>query len=74
MRIPLQVTAKGVQHTDKTGHKIAFVIEVIEEAGKDLINSLKKAVKKGTVSEKKGAQFFGDGKDTVTMRTTNQLK
>ena len=71
MRIPFEVAAEGMQDTDKTGDKIAFVIEIVEETGNDLINSLKKAVKKGTICEEKGTQLFSDGEDTVAMRATN---
>ena len=71
MRVPFEITAKGMQDTDKTGNKISFMIEIIEETGNDLINSLEEAVKKGTVCEEERTQFFSDGKDTVSMRTTN---
>ena len=60
-----------MQDTDKTGDKIAFVIEIVEETGNDLINSLKKAVEGRTICEEKGTQLFSDGKDTVPMRTAN---
>lgn len=50
------------------------MIEVVEETGNDLINRLKKAVEKRAIRKKKGTQFFSNGKDTVAMRTTNQLE
>ena len=74
MRIPLQVTSKGMKDTDKTWDKTSLMIEIIEEPGNDLINSLKKAVEKKTVCEEERTQFFCDGKDTVAMRTANKLK
>lgn len=74
MGIPFKVTAKGMQDTDKTRHKISFMIEIVEEAGNDLIDSLKKTIEQGTVSEKEGTEFFCDGKNTVSMRSTNQFE
>ena len=71
MRIPFEVTAKGMQDTDKTGNKISLVVEVVEETGNDLINSLKKAVKKGTVRGKERPKFLSNGKDTVAMRAAS---
>ena len=68
MRVPFQVTPKGMEDTDKARDKVAFMIEVVEETGNDLIHSLKETIQERTVSEEEGAKFFSDGKNAVTMR------
>ena len=71
MGIPFKVTTKCMQDADKAWDKISFMIEIVEETGNNLINSLKKTVEQGTVSEEEGAQFFSDGKDAVAMRAAD---
>lgn len=55
MRIPFEGPAEGVEDTDKTGDKISGFVQFMEHSENDTANSLKKAVKQGTVIEKERA-------------------
>ena len=60
-----------MQNTNKSGNKVSFVIKIIEKTGDSLIDSLKKTVKKRTVSKKKWAKFFRYGEYTMPVRGAN---
>lgn len=55
MWIPFQRSAEGMQDTDETGDKVSAFVQFMEHSENDTANSLKKAVKQGTVIEKERA-------------------
>lgn len=68
MRVPFKISAKGMENTDKTGSEVFGFIEFEEHTKDNTADSRKKAVKEIAVFEEERAKFFGDGKDTVTVR------
>ena len=74
MRVPFEVTSKGMKDTDKTGSK-AFEFVIIKEHTKDdAADSGKETAKQGAVSEKERAEFFCNGEDTVTVLYVQNFK
>lgn len=55
MWISFQRSAKGMQDTDEIGDKVSVFVQFMEHSENDTANSLKKAVKQGTVIEKERA-------------------
>ena len=74
MGIPFEVTAKGMEDTDKTGSKAFGFIVFVEHTENDAAGGSKKAVKEGTVGKEKGAEFFGNGEDTMAVSDVQDLK
>lgn len=67
VRIPFEVTAKGVEDHDKTGSEIQGMIQVKEHTGDDTADSMKKTVKKRPVVKEEIPEIFIDRKNTVAM-------
>ena len=57
MRIPLEVSPKGMQNHDKTRSEVSGFIEIRKHFGNDTGNSMKQAVKEGAVIEKDPHQW-----------------
>ena len=74
MGIPFERPAEGVEDTDKTGDKVPGFIEIMEESEDNTADSLKKAVKKGTVIEEERAQVFINSKNEVPVGTINEFE
>ena len=72
--IPFEVTAKGMEDTDKTGSKAFGFIVFVEHTENDAAGGSKKAAQKGTVGKKKGPEFFRNGEDTVAVGDVQELK
>lgn len=72
--IPLERPAEGMEDADETGHKVSGFVQFMEEPENDTADSLKKTVKEGAVSQKKGAQVFINGKNKVPVGTVNEFK
>lgn len=72
--IPFEVTAKGMEDTDKTGSKAFGFIVFVEHTENDAARGSKKAVEKGTVGKKKGPEFFRNGEDAVAVGDIQDLK
>lgn len=72
--IPLERPAESMQDTDKTGHKVPAFIDLMEEPEEDTADSLKKAVKEGTVIEEERPEVFVDGKNEVPVGGVNEFE
>ena len=59
MRIPLEASAKGVKDANKAGGKAFRFIHFTEHKEDAITNSMKKAVKQGSVFKKKGRSSSG---------------
>ena len=69
MRVPFEVSAKGMKNTDETRSKIFCFIHFCEHVQDYVTNGMKKAVEQSAILEKVGAKFFRDCKNTVSMNT-----
>ena len=74
MRVPFQISAKGMQYAYESRNKMTGVVEIIEVTGNHRINGLKETVQQGTIFEKEGTKPFVNGEDTMTVRDFNQLE
>ena len=74
MRIPFQGPAESMKDTDKTGHKVSALIDLMEESEDDTADSLKKAVKEGTVIEEERPEVLADGKNEVPVGGVNEFE
>ena len=67
MGIPFQIPAKGVEDKDKAGSKTFGFVVFVEHTENNTSYGREKAVKEGTVFQKIGTQFPGNGKDAVSV-------
>lgn len=74
VRIPFKVAAKSMEDTDEAGSEAFRFVLALEHSKDNIADSREKAVKQCSVSKKKGAQFFSDGKDAVPVRDINEFK
>lgn len=72
--IPFEVTAKGMQDTDKAGGKTLRFIGGVEHSEDNTADGRKKAVQKLPVLQKKRTELFSDGKDAVPVWYINELE
>ena len=63
-----------MEDTNKARDKMPGVVQVIEEAGDDLIYGREEQVQKRAVNKEKWTELFGNGEDTVAMRSGDKLK
>ena len=73
MRIPLEISSKGMQNHDKTRSEVSGFIEIRKHSGNNTGNRMKQAVKKGAVIEKELTEILTKGENTVTMLNINKL-
>ena len=73
MGIPFEISSKGMQNHDKTRSEVSGLIEIKKHPGNNTGNSMKQAMKKRTVIEKKVAETLINGENTVTMLNINKL-
>lgn len=74
MWIPFKRTTKSMKHTNKTGDEVFGFIQPVKHTKDNTTDSMKKAVQKRAVFQKKMAQFFVDGKNTMPMSTVDKFK
>ena len=74
MRIPLQVSAKGVEDEDKAGSEQFRFVLFVEHTENDTSDSRKKAVEEAAVFQKERPEFFCDSKDTVSVLDVDNFK
>ena len=74
MRIPAKRASKGMEDTDKPWDKVFRFVQGMEQFFDDVRNSLKEAVEQVAVFQKKVAKGFINGKDKMSVSTTNQFK
>lgn len=74
MGIPLEVAAKRVKDADKAGGEKLLHIALMEHTKNNTANSRKETVQKGSVGKEEVPEFFGDGKDTVSVSTVDEFK
>lgn len=74
VRIPFEIPAEGMEDHDKTGSKIHGFVLLEKHAGNNAVYGMEKAVKEGTVIEKKVTELFINGKDTMTVCNIDELK
>ena len=72
--IPFEVTAKGMEDTDKTGSKAFGFIVFVEHTENDAFCGSKKAVEEGTVGKEEGPELFRNGEDAVAVGDVQDLK
>ncbi|HVI41124.1 MAG TPA: hypothetical protein VM577_10715 [Anaerovoracaceae bacterium] len=73
MRIPLEVTAEGMERTDDTGSKGFLMIEGVHPVGNNLSRGFEENIKKPAVTTKKLTELLWNRKDNVPMTAVNQL-
>ena len=73
MRIPLEISPKGMQNHDETRSEVSGFIEIRKHSGDDTGNSMKQAVKEGAVIEKEITKILINGENIVTMLNINKL-
>ncbi len=73
MRIPLEVTAEGMERTDDSRSKGFLVIEGVHPVGDHLSRSLEQKIKKSAVFSKELTKLLGNRKDNVSVAAVDQL-
>lgn len=74
VRIPFEVTAKGMENTDKAGSKTLRFVGIMEHSKDNAADRREKAVKESPVSKEKGTQLLSDGKDAVSVWNVNEFE
>ena len=74
VRIPLEITPKGMEDHDKAGSEIFRCIHFEEHTRNNTGDRMKETVKKGTIFEKEISEMIINGKDTVTVLDIDELK
>ena len=74
MRVPFQISAKGMQDTNKTRNELSGVIEIKEITGDNHIDSLKEAVEQRTIFQEEWPKPLINGKNAMTVRGFDQLE
>lgn len=74
VRIPFEVTAKGMQNTDKAGSKTLRFVGIMEHSKDNAADRREKAVKESPISKEKGTQLLSDGKDAVPVWNINEFE
>ena len=69
VRVPLQISAKGVEYHDETGSKVHGLILFKKHTGDNAVYGME-----GAVIEKKLPELFINGKNTMTVGDIDQLK
>lgn len=72
--IPFQRSAEGMKDTDKAGDEVSAFIHFVEKSENDTADSLKEAVKQGTVIQKERTQVFINGKNEVPVGAVNEFE
>ena len=74
MRVPFQISAKGVKDHDETGSKVHGLILFKKHTGDNAVYGMEETVKERTVIEEKLPELFINGKNTMTVGDIEQLK
>ena len=74
VRVPLQISAKGVEYHDETGSKVQGLIPFKKQTGDNAVYGMEETVKEGTVIQEKLPELFINGKNTMTVGDIDQLK
>lgn len=74
MWIPFEVTAKGMQDTDKAGSKTFRFVGGLEHSEDNTAYGRKKTIQKLPVLQKERTELFGDGEDAVPVGGINELE
>lgn len=74
MRIPLKVSAKGVEDANEAWSKEFGFIVFMKQTKDNTTDGGKEAVKERTVLKKEGTEFFGDGKNAVPVLDIDNLE
>ena len=74
VRIPLQISAKGVKYHDETGSKVHGLILFKKHTGDNAVYGMEEAVKERTVIQEKLPELFINGKTQCRWVTLTSLK
>lgn len=74
VRIPLQISEKGVEYHDETGSKVHGLILFKKHTGDNAVYGMEETVKERTVIQEKLPELFINGKNTMTVGDIEQLK
>ena len=74
VRVPLQISAKGVEYHDETGSKVHGLILFKKHTGDNAVYGMEETVKERTVIQEKLPELFINGKNTMTVGDIDQLK
>ena len=74
VRIPLEITPKGMEDHDKAGSEIFRCIHFEEHTRNNTGDRMKETVKKRTVEEKKVTKVLVNGKDAMTVMDSDHFK
>ena len=74
VRVPLQISAKGVEYHDETGSKVHGLILFKKHTGDNAVYGMEETAKEGTAMQEKPPELFINGKNTMTVGDIEQLK
>jgi len=74
MRIPFEVSAKGMKDADEAGSKAFCLIHLGKHTKKNITDRMKETVQKRTVMKKINTKFFWNCKNAMTMNTRNKFR
>lgn len=74
MRVPFQISAKGVEYHDETGSKVHGFILLKKHTGDNAVYGMEETVKERTVIQEKIPELFINGKNTMTVGDIDQFK
>ena len=74
MGVPLKRPAEGVEDTDETRDKVSTFIYRVKHSENDTANSQEKTIQQVTVFEEEVSEIFINGKNTVSVGATDELK
>lgn len=72
--VPFKRTSECMKYTDKPRNKVFGLVDLVKHTENNTANSVKKAVQKRTIFEKKGAKFLVNGKDTMAVSAVYKFK
>lgn len=74
VRIPFEIPAKSVEDHDISGSKVFGMVQIEKHAGYDTGDGMKETVEEGTVLKEEVAEVFINGKNTMAVLDTEELK
>lgn len=74
MRVPFQISAKGVKDHDETGSEVHGLILLKKHTGNNTVHGMEEAVKEGTVTQKKLPELLINREDAMAVDDIYELK
>lgn len=74
MRVPFEIPAECMKDTNEAGDKVFRLIDVMKHTKNNISDGMEETVEERAVAKEIDPQFFGDGKNTVTVDTGNEFR